>query len=169
MKRQLLLTLILIFTTANCFGQKCSCISGTRDKKTGVEYRGGITSSDDYYSLLFQRETNYKDSTVSPKFSLLLNAASRVVLPDSIVSAVGRIELLLSNNSKLNIENARYFNNQMPFGFCISVSVNLTKEQLEIISKYPIVTYTALHILTTSFVVKEQKKQQKIATCLVME
>lgn len=169
MKRQLLLTLILIFTTANCFGQKCSCISGTRDKKTGVESRGGITTSDDYYSLLFQKETNYKDSTVSPKFSLLLNAASRVVFPDSIVGAVGKIELLLSNNSKLNIENARYFNNPMPFGFCIAVSVNMTKGQLEIISKYPIATFTTLPILTTKFAVEGQKKQQKIITCLLME
>lgn len=76
MKKQIIFTFITALTTSTCIGQNCSCISGTTDKNTGIESRGGITNSMDFYSLLLQRETNYKDSIVVPKFKLLLNAAS---------------------------------------------------------------------------------------------
>lgn len=169
MTRQLLFAIIISFTAANCIGQDCSCISRTKDKKTGIVSRGGITSSTDFYSLFFQKETNFKDSTITPWFILLLNAASRIVLPDSIVNSKRTIELTLSDSSKLYIENAKCFNSKMPFGLCIGLSANLTNEQLEIISKTPIITFTTLNIIKTSFKEKQQREQQRIAKCLLTE
>jgi len=57
----------------------------------------------------------------------------------------------------------------MPFGFTIAFSAIVTKEQLEIISRNPIVTFSAFNILTTSFKEKKQKEQQKIIDCLLNE
>lgn len=169
MVKQLLYTFIFTFIIGTCFGQNCSCISGTNNKQTGVKSSGGITNSMDYYSLLIQKETNYKDSTVAPKYFLFLNAASRIVLSDSIVNTKGTFELLLRDGNKIIIENAKCFNNQMPFGFCIGFSAEITKAQLEIISNNPIATFNAFGILTTSFKERKQKEQQTIATCLLNE
>jgi hypothetical protein len=169
MTRQLFLTFIFIFIVWNAIGQNCSCISGTKDKKTGTETKGGITNSKDFYSLLIQKETNYKDTTVAPKYYLFLNAASRVVLSDSTVKSKGTFELLLHDSSKVIFNDATCFNNQQSFGFSVGFTVWVTKEQLEIISKNPIVTLTAFGILTTSFKEKKQKEQQTIATCLLSE
>ena len=167
MTRQLKLTIIIALSTATCIGQNCSCISGTKNKETGIKSEGGITNSKDFYSLLIQKETDDKDSAVAPKYYLLLNAASGIVLPDSMVNSKRTLELLLTDNSKLYVENAKCFNNQMPFGFCIAFSASLTREQLENISKTPIVTFTAVGILTTSFTEKKQREIQTIASCLL--
>ena len=169
MTRKLLYTFIFSFIAATCIAQNCSCISGTKDKQKGIETRGGITNTKDFYSLLIQKETNYKDLSEGPKYYLLLNAASRVVLSDSIVNTKGTIELLLNNSTRLTLDSAKCFNNQMPFGFSIAFIVTVTRDQLEIISKNPIVTFSAFGILSTSFKEKKQKEQQKIISCLLNE
>ena len=96
-----------------------------------------------------------------------MNVASRVVLSDSIVNSKGQVELLLKDNSKLLLENAKCFNNQMPFGFCIAFTVDITEEELKIISENPIATFNAFGILSTSFKGRKQKEQQKIINCLL--
>jgi len=169
MIKNLLFTLIFSCIVATTIAQNCSCVSSAKDKKTGKVTTTGITNSSDFYSLLIQKETNFKDLDLVPKYNLLLNAASRIVLSDSIVNSVGLIELLLKDNSKLILENARCFNNPMPFGFCIAFSATVTKEQLEIISKNPIETFRAFDILKTSFNERRQKEQQKIINCLLNE
>ena len=169
MIKKFLFTILFCSITATLTAQNCRGISISRDKNNGTETKSGITNSSDFYSLLIFKETNNADLSLEPKFSFLLNAASRVVLSDSIVNTEGVIELLLKDNSTLFIENAKCFNNPMPFGFTIAFSAIVTKEQLEIISRNPIVTFSAFNILTTSFKEKKQKEQQKIIDCLLNE
>jgi len=167
MTKHFFIVFIFALAATTGFCQNCSCITGTKDKQSGIKSRGGVTSSLDYYSLLFQKITNYNDSTVAPEYLLVLNAASDVVLSDSMLKSKGTFELLFRDSSKVSIENATCFNNQMPFGFCNTFSATITKEQLEIISKNPILSLNAFGILATSFKEKKQKEQQKIATCLL--
>jgi hypothetical protein len=167
MVKRSLLILSFCCIVATSTAQNCSCISGGKDKKSDKETWTGITNSTDFYSLLIQRENNYKDLTLEPKYTLLLNAASRIVLSDSLVNTKGEIVLLLKDNSELILEDAKCFNNPMPFGFCVAFSVSVSREQLEIISKNPIVTFTAFGILRTSFKERKQNEQQKIINCLL--
>ena len=167
MIRNLIFTLIFSCIAVTTIAQNCFCVSTAKDKESGKITTTGIVNSSDFYSLLIQKETNFKDLDLTPKYNLFLNAASRVVLSDSIVNTVGVVELLLKDNSKLILENAKCFNNPMPFGFCIAFSVTVTKEQLEIISKNPIETFRAFDILKTSFNERRQKEQQKIVNCLL--
>jgi len=167
MIKNVLFTLIFYSVAVTTIAQNCSCVSTAKDKKTGKETTTGIVNSTDFYSLLIQKETNKNDSDFETKYNLFLNAASRIVLSDSMTNTKGIIELLLNDNSKLILENATCFNNPMPFGFCIAFRVDITKEQLEIISRNPIVTFRAFDLLNTSFNERRQKEQQKIANCLL--
>ena len=167
--KKLLFTLIFCCITVTSIAQNCRGVSVSKDKNNGTETKSGITNSNDFYSLLIFKETNNGDIGSEPKYSLLLNAASRVVLSDSIVNTKGIIELLLKDNSKVILENAKCFNNPMPFGFCIAFSVTVTKEQLEIILKNPIVTFSAFDILKTSFKERRQKELQRIIDCLLID
>jgi len=162
-----LLTLIFYSVSVTTIAQNCSCVSTAKDKKTGTATTTGIVNSSHYYSLLIQKEINSKDLELEPKYKLFLNAASRYVLSDSIVNSVGVIELLLRDNTKLMLENAKSFNNPMPFGFCVAFTVGITKEQLEIIANNPIISFRAFDILETTFNGSRQKEQQKIANCLL--
>ena len=167
MIKKILFALFFYSIAVTSIAQNCRGISVIKDKNNGTETKSGITNSTDFYSLLIHKETNNKDLSLEPKYSFLLNAASRVVLSDSIINTTGIIELLLKDKSKLVLENAKCFNNPMPFGFCIAFSVIVTKEQLEVISKNPIVTFSAFNILKTSFKENKQKEQQKIINCLL--
>ena len=169
MTKALLFTLIFCCIAMTTNAQNCREVSVSKDKNSGKVTKSGITNSSDFYSLLIFKETNSNDLSLEPKYSFLLNAASRVVLSDSLVNSSGVIELLLRDNSKLILENAKCFNNQMPFGFCIAFSVIASKEQMEIISKNPIVSFSAFGILTTTFKERKQKEQQKIINCLLNE
>ncbi len=165
----LLFPLIFSCAAMTTNAQNCSCVSSIKDKNTGKVTSTGITSSSDFYSLLISKENTLKELDFDMKYNLLLNAASKIVLSDSLVNTKGIIELLLKDNSKLILENAKCFNNPMPFGFCIAFSVTVTQEQLELIAKNPIVTFSAFNILRTSFNEKRQKEQQKIINCLFNE
>jgi len=167
MIKNTLLTLVFYSVVMTTIAQNCSCVSTAKDKKTGTETTTGIVNSSHYYSLLIQKETNSKDLDLEPKYKLFLNAASRYVLSDSIVNSVGVIELLLKDNSKLILENAKCFNNPMPFGFCVAFTVGITKEQLGIIASNPIISFRAFDILETTFKERQQKEQQKIVNCLL--
>jgi len=167
MIKNILFTLTFYSVVVTVIAQNCSCVSAAKDKETGAETKTGIVNSSDFYSLLIQKEINNNDLSLEPKYSLLLNAASRIILSDSIVNTKGIIEILLKDNSKLILENATCFNNPMPFGFCIAFKVSVTKEQLEIIANNPIVSFRAFDILKTSFNERRQKEQQKIANCIL--
>jgi hypothetical protein len=167
MIKNIIFTLIFYSVAVTTIAQNCSCVSTAKDKKTGKETTTGIVNSSDFFIFFIQKETNTNDLDLEPKYLLLLNAASRIVLSDSLVNTKGVIELILKDNIKLILENATCFNNPMPFGFCIAFRASVTKEQLEIIANNPIVTFRAFDLLNTSFNERRQKEQQKIANCLL--
>ena len=101
-------------------------ISGTKDKKTGIETKGGIVNSKDFYSLLIQKIIDAKKHNNSLNYSLFLNAASRVMLSDSMLLTKGDFELLLANGQKIVWENAKCFNDPMGFGGSIGFQVEIT-------------------------------------------
>ena len=151
----------------NCIGKNCYCISGGKNKKDSTETQGGITSSKDHYSLLINKVTNYKDTTVPAKYYLSLNAASKVLLSDSMTNSKGNFDLLLADSNKVTFTGAKCFNTPSGFADAIGFQILLTEEQMKIIAANPIVTVTAFGILRTSFAPKKQIEQQKIVNCLL--
>jgi hypothetical protein len=164
--RQLFFILVSSFYYFDSIGQNCHCISGTKDKNKGTETLGGLTSSADFYSLLFQKEINRKDTTVKPRYNLFLNVASRVLLSDSMLKTRGVMEVRLLDNSIMKYDSVSFHNN--PLGFCCTIgfNVSLTEEEFKMIGTNPIVTLTVLDV-KTSFADKKQKEQQKIINCLI--
>jgi hypothetical protein len=165
--KQLFIVLLLTVLHFDSTGQSCSCISGGKDKKTGVETYSGITNSEHYYSLMISREVRHVDTTTLPKFILFLNAASRFVLSDSMLKTVGTIELQLLDNTTVICDSVIFFNN--PLGFCCTIGFKtyLKEEQIRLIAANPIVTLTVIDMLKTSFSNRRQKEQQKIINCLL--
>jgi hypothetical protein len=160
----LTLTLITVFS----YGQNCSLISGTRDKKNGTETIGGITSSKDFYSLLIHKEINHADKSIVPKYTISLVAASRALFSDSILNTKGTFELFLLDNSNVTVKNVSYMNN--PIGQCCSMGfqAEIEEDQIKLLAKSPIVTLKVNEImLTTLFAPKKQKRQQIICDCLL--
>lgn len=167
-KRIALIILTLSLNIDLSYGQNCSLISGTKDKKNGTETAGGITNSKDFYSLLVRKTINYTDNSVPSIYTIDFVAASRVLLSDSLLNTKGTFELLLQDNSTLIIENVTYINN--PLGQYRSLGFNseVTEEQIKIIAQNPIVTFRVKEIeLTTDFAPKRQKEQQTICNCLL--
>lgn len=101
--RHLFIISLLTFITYSSFGQGCGLVSGTKDKTTGIETKGGVVNSKDFYSLLIQKKLDPNDSL---NYILFLNAASRVMLSDSILKSKGKFELTLVSGRKIIIENA---------------------------------------------------------------
>jgi len=165
--KELFIVLLLTVLHFGSAGQNCSCISGGKNKKTGIETYSGITNSEHYYSLMISREVLNVDTTTLPKFTLYLNAASRFVLPDSMLNTVGTIELQLLDNTTIICDSVIFFNN--PLGFCCSIGFKtyLKEAQIRLIAENPIVTLTVIDILKTSFSNRRQKEQQKIINCLL--
>jgi len=165
--RRIVILIILISVTIQTWGQNCSCISGTKDKKMGIETIGGVTNTNDYYSLLVQKIMNIKDTAITPLYRLFLNAASKVLLSDSILNTLGTIELKLEDNSRIILKSVKYQNN--PLGVCCTLGfwVYVPEETIRILSINPIVTITVNDILSTSFTDKRQKEQIKIYNCLL--
>jgi len=165
---QILLVIVLTLNAVFSYGQNCSLISGTKDKKTGTETIGGITSSKDFYSLLIHKRINHADKSIGSNYTISLNAASRVLLSDSVLSTKGTFEFLLLDNSTVIVKNVTYMNN--PMGQCCSLGfqAEIEEDQIKLLAKSPIVTLKVIEIpLTTSFAPKKQKQQQTICDCLL--
>lgn len=167
-RRHTLLTTLLTLTSIFSSGQNCSLISGTKDKKTGTETIGGITSSKDFYSLLIHKKLNHVDKSIKSSYTISLNAASRVLLSDSVLNTKGTFEFLLLDNSTVTVKNVTYMNN--PMGQCCSLGfqAEIEEDQIKLLANSPIVTLKVKEILlTTSFAPKKQKQQQIICGCLL--
>ena len=161
------IVIFLLFISVYSNGQGCSCISGKKDKDKGIETVGGVTNTSDYYSLLIQKIMNYKDTTVSPKYRLFFNAASRVVFSDSTLKTLGTMNLKLTDNTSIVLDSVEYQNNAL--GYCCTLGfwVYISEENIKKLSENPIVTITVKDILSSSFNPKRQKEQQKIYKCLL--
>jgi len=157
---------ILFIMWADSFGQDCRGVSGKKNQEQRIEIFTGITNSEDFYSLLIQKEINLGNAG-TPKYILYLNAASKVLLSDSVLDSKGSIEMQLLDGSKVIYENAKAYNN--PLGYCcmLGFKVYLPEEEIKIFAENPIVTFKAFRILTTTFSTKKQKEQQRIINCLL--
>ncbi len=162
--RQILVFTILTLLSIKSFGQGCGLVSGTKDKKTGIETKGGVVNSKDFYSLLIQKKLDHNDSL---NYRLFLNAASRIMLSDSLINSKGTFELYLTNGDKIVIENAKCENDPLGFGASIGFTVMTTEETLVQIIESPIQKIKVFDILETEFASRKQKQQQKIMTCLI--
>ena len=156
----------MIVTTLNSFGQGCGLVSTTRNKKSGIESKGGIVSSKDFYSLLIQKRLDPDDTT---NYILFLNVASNVILSDSLLKSKGIFELTLASGKKIFLENAICENDPMGFGASIGFKVKTTEKILQKIIDDPIQNLKVFNILDTEFSKNSRKQQQKILTCLINE
>jgi len=164
--RQIFVITILTLLSINLFGQGCGLVSGTKDKKTGIETKSGVVSSKDFYSLLIQKKLDPNDSL---NYRLFLHAASRVILSDSLINSKGTFELYLTNGERIVIENAECENDPLGFGASIGFTVMTTEETLMQIIESPIQKVKVFGMLETEFSRGKQKQQKKILTCLKNE
>lgn len=161
--KQLLTIALFTLLTITSFGQGCLMVSKTTSKETGIISRSGMVSSKDHYSLLFEKRFDPNDSL---NYWLFIHAASRGMLTDSMFNLKGSIELFLTNGDKIVIENAECRNNPLGFGSAIAFSVVTNEETLLPIIKAPIEKIKAFGFFETEFSPRNQKRQQKILTCL---
>jgi hypothetical protein len=166
--RQTVCILSFVIVYLSVEGQNCSLISGKKDKQRGVEMVTGITTSKDFYSLMIQKEINYLDTSISPKYLLFLNAASRVLFSDSVLAMVGTFQLKLLDGSTLNLEGVSFINN--PLGFCCTLGFKtyMNEDVVQALAVNPIVTLGVSHMLSTNFAPKKLKEQQRIYNCLLL-
>jgi hypothetical protein len=164
--RHLFIISLLTFITFSSFGQGCGLVSGTKDKATGIETKGGVVNSKDFYSLLIQKRFDPNDSL---NYFLFLNAASRVMLSDSTLKSKGKFELTLVSGQIIIIENAECKNDPMGFGASVGFTAKTRADVLEKIIDDPIQKIKVFEILETEFSPRSQKQQQKILTCLKNE
>ena len=157
---------ILVFCTGSFYGQ-CGLVGKAKNKKTGIETSTGIVNSRDYYSLGIQKEKNFLNPEEKSKYYLLLNAASRVKLSDSILKSKGKMELYLNDGIKYTVENVKCLNDPLGLGNSIGFRVEITEEQLKEISNKSFSKLKVIGILETEFSKRTQKQQIKIMNCLL--
>lgn len=162
MKNFPLFLIIFLFVTTSAYSQSCGMISGTKNKKSGTSSKGAVVTSVDSYSLLIQKRFTPTDTN----YALLLHAASRVTLSDSILNHSGHIMLFLANGFELTIDNATCDNNPMGMYGSIGFIVETTEAVMDLVMKSPIKKIRAFELLETEFSQKEQLEQQKILRCL---
>jgi hypothetical protein len=166
--KQAICILFLAILSFSVKGQSCSSISGKKDKQRGVETVSGITTSKDFYSLMIQKEMNYADTSILPKYLLFLNAASRVQFSDSVLNTTGTFQLRLLDGSFMELEGVSFTNN--PLGFCCTLGfkVYVNEDVMQALALNPIISLGVSDMLSTNFEPKKQKEQQKIYTCLLL-
>lgn len=163
----LIITLFfLTILTFNGYGQNCNSVSVKRDKENGIITVSGIITSNDFYSLLIQKQISMDDTLDSPHYLLFLNAASRVQFSDSMLKTKGIFKLNLSDNSNLDLEGVSFINK--PLGFkSLGFKVYVDEKVIQTLATNPIVTLVADNKLKTEFKLKKQRQQQKIFSCLL--
>jgi hypothetical protein len=163
--KKIFIAIFLILFGSNSFGQ-CGLVSSSKDKETGIITKGGVVSSKDFYSLLIQKRINPTDSL---NYFLFLNAASKVMLSDSLLNSKGKFELFLTNGEKIIIDNAKCMNDPLGLGASIGFSVDTDEKTISQIITNPILKIKVFGILETEFAPRKQKQIQKIVNCLVNE
>ena|SRR5271157_4134332 len=165
--KQILTIIFIISIFTNLESQNNSGTSGLDNKNAKWKHKGDFVSSQDFYPLLINKDFNVSDPSIPAKYSLVLTAASRVLLSDSLIKSTGLFELKLSDGNTIILIGAHCGNAPCGFKGMIGFSTDIDYEQLKIISKTPIVSLTVFGILTTRFSPSKQKEQQKIANRLL--
>lgn len=158
--------LSLIVLTFSGYGQNCNSTSVKRDKESGLITVSGIVTSNDFYSLLIQKQISIDDTTEPPHYLLFLNAASRVQFSDSTLTTKGRLHLTLSDSSILDLEEVSFINR--PLGFkSLGFRVYVDEKVIKALAAKPIAILVVDDKLKTEFKLKKQKEQKKIFSCLL--
>lgn len=158
--------LCLIVLTFDGYGQNCNSTSVKRDKENGLITVSGIVTSNDFYSLLIQKQISMDDASEAPHYLLFLNAASRVQFSDSALKTKGTFHLTLSDSSILKLEGVYFINR--PLGFrSLGFKVYVDKEVIQTLAIKPIATLVVDGKLKTEFKLKKQREQKKIYSCLL--
>lgn len=164
--RLTLAILFVIVLTSKGYGQNCNSISVKRDKENGIITVSGIVTSNDFYSLLIQKQISVDDTSDSPHYLLFLNAASRVKFSDSTLKTKGMFHLILSDSSILDLGGISFINR--PLGFkSLGFRVYVDKEVIQALAVKPIATLVVDDKLKTEFKLKKQREQKKIFSCLL--
>lgn len=161
-------TIILFFAflAFNGYGQNCNSVSVKRDKNNGLITVSGIVTSNDFYSLLIQKQISMDDTLEPPHYLLFLNVASRVLFSDSALKTKGMFNLKLFDNSNLALEGVSFINR--PLGVnSLGFKVYVDEKVIQILAANPVVTLMVDETLKTNFNLKKQKQQQKIFNCLL--
>ena len=158
---------ILIVTLSFCvYGQDCRLVDSVRGESTGIEIKGGMIFSKDFYTLMIRKHVVSTDSVY---YTLLLHAASKAILSDSLLQSTGEFVLFFSNDI-VKIPNAGCFNDHLVgIGNIIGFHVETTEAVIRKICEKSIVKVNVFGILETEFSSRKQKQQQKIANCLLNE
>lgn len=163
------LLVLLIALTSLSYGQNCFCISGTKDKEIGIETVGAVTNTRDYYSLLIQKIMNYRDSTVSHKYRMLYDVASKDQFTEDMLYTLGIVELKLTNESTIVIDSVKYQNSPLGFGPTLGFWFYVSEATIRTLSNYPIESISVKDVLIPShFTKKKIKEQVKIFKCLLL-
>ena len=159
---------ILFFTILafNGYGQNCNSVSVKRDKENGLITVSGIVTSNDFYSLLIQKQISIDGKLESPHYLLFLNVASRVLFSDSALKTKGTFNLKLFDNSNLVLKGVSLINR--PLGFnSLGFKIYVDEKVIQTLAANPVVTLMVDDRLKTDFKLKKQKQQQKIFNCLL--
>ncbi len=164
------ISLIVLLITSNLsFGQRCFCISSTKDKEKGIEIAGGVTNTKDYYALLIQKIIYYKDTTKPCKYRMLYNVASKYQFSDSMLNTFGTVELKLTNDSTILIDSVKFQNSPLGFGPTLGFWFYIPEETIKTLSNYPIEYISVKNIVPPSYFTKKRKKEQiRIFKCLLL-
>ncbi len=164
--RSTIIILSIVFLAVNGYGQRCNSVSVKRDKDNGLITVSGIVTSNDFYSLLIQKQISMDDTLEPPHYLLFLNVASRVLFSDSALKTKGTFNLKLSDNSSLYLKGVKFINR--PLGFnSLGFKVYVDEKDIQTLAGNPIVTLMVDDRLKTDFKLKKQKQQQKIFNCLL--
>ena len=167
--RYSLIGLLILLFTFNSYSQNCGLVSKTKDKKTGIESKGGVINSKDYYSLLINKQYDPLNPNDTLNYIVSLVAASKLRLTDSLSQTKGNFELRLINGQLITWENATCFNNPAGLDGAIGFQIKVTERQIREILNQPILRIKVFGILETEFAPNNQKQQKKIVDCLINE
>ena len=166
--RKNLMTITLVFLSITMTGQNCFCISGTKNKKTGIETVGGVTNTRNYFSLLVQKIMDGNDKTKTYEYRFLYHVPSDFLLTDSMLNTYGTIELMLIDKTPIIIDSVEYQNNPLGFGPTVGFWFYVSEETINTLSSNPIEYISVINILApSSFTRKRQKEQMRIYSCLL--
>jgi hypothetical protein len=163
MKNFILIIFFALFTFKS-YSQGCGLVSGTKNKKSNIETKGGVVNSKDYYSLLIQKIIDPNDTI---KYRFFLNATSKYMLSDSLLKSKGTFELQLTNGENIIIPDAVCENDPLGFGASVGFTVYTSEGIIKILILNPIQKLKVFGILETEFASRKQIQQQKIYNCLV--
>lgn len=163
----------ILFFKLTAYSQDCRLIRRTTKKSAEIQKRGGSAESKDYLLLYLEKgyDPKYPEDTLN--YSAMTIIGARHTLKDSVISAGGKFEILLSNGETLIWDNVRASNLgdalMTPYPNHILFIVKVTRKQFEPLTKHYILKIKTFNMVETEFGDKSQRQLLTIADCLTKE